>query len=303
MKDNLEDLPTESVNRLTETIDIVTTEEKLRIINYEDKKIAHLIEEEIPTISRVIEFTVSSLRRGGRVIYVGAGTSGRIGVIDASEVHPTFGEKDAFVAQIAGGREAFTSSVEGAEDSREKGCSDILSLEISDKDTVIGITASGRTPYVIAALECASKIGAKTVCISNVKMAAARKVVNVSIEVETGPEVIVGSTRMKAGTAQKMVVNMISTVTMIEMGKVFKNLMVDLVASNEKLVNRSIRIVELATGVFHEEARKVYELSGRDTKVAILMILDGIGKEEAKNKLQRNNGILSRILESNGFSQ
>jgi len=296
MREHLAKLPTECVNELTEKIDMVPVEEKLRMINNEDKKIALIIEQEIPTIAQAVKFAVTSLKNGGRIIYIGAGTSGRIGVIDASEILPTYGENNAFLAHMAGGKEAFTSPVEGAEDSKESGCKAVSEMNITSRDTVIGITASGRTPYVIAALECASKIGAKTVCVSNVKMAAAREVVDISIEIETGPEVIVGSTRMKAGTAQKMVLNMISTATMIEMGKVYKNLMVDVVASNEKLVHRCVKIIELATGVNYDEAKRVYELSGKNTKAAILMILSGIDKNEAERRLSENGGILSRIL-------
>lgn len=296
MREHLAKLPTEGVNELTEMIDVVPIEEKLRMMNNEDKLVASFIEAEIPVIAKAVEFAVNSLRNGGRVIYVGAGTSGRIGVIDASEIPPTYGETNAFLAHMAGGKEAFTSPIEGAEDNEENGCGAVREMKVDDRDTVIGITASGRTPYVIAALKCAAEMSARTVCVSNVKKAAANRVVDVSIEVETGPEVIVGSTRMKAGTAQKMVLNMISTATMIEMGKVYKNLMVDVVASNEKLVHRSIKIIELATGAGHEEARNAYEMSGRNTKAAILMIIGGIGRKEAERKLAENDGVLSRIL-------
>lgn len=296
MKEELTRLPTEQVNKLTVNIDVVPIKEKLRMINEEDKKIAFLIENEIPVIAQAVEYAVNSLKKGGRVIYIGAGTSGRLGIVDASEVFPTYGEKNAFVAHMAGGEKAFISPIEGAEDSMENGYSAIKDMCVRSIDTVIGITASGRTPYVISALKHAKKIGARTVCISNVKYSEAREVTDVSIEIETGAEAITGSTRMKAGTAQKLVLNMISTATMIEMGKVYKNLMVDLVASNEKLIHRSIKIIELATGSSYEEAKKTYEKAGMNTKVAIMMLITGFDRTQATNKLSNNGGILSKAI-------
>jgi N-acetylmuramic acid 6-phosphate etherase len=297
LREELKRLTTEKSNEKTKDIDRVSIKEKLRMINDEDKTVPYAVEKAIPEIEKVIGLTVNSLKQSGKVVYIGAGTSGRMGVVDASEIFPTFGEANAFKGIIAGGFEALITPVENAEDLENNGRDDIDNFWLTEKDTVIGITASGRTPYVIAALKHAKEIGAHTAAISNISKPLVKDVVDVSIEVVTGPEVITGSTRMKAGTSQKLILNMISTVTMIEMGKVYQNLMVDLVVTNRKLEQRAIKTIELATGIDYEKAKDYYEKSGKLPRVAIYMALTGSSKEEALVKLKDAEGHLYRALE------
>jgi N-acetylmuramic acid 6-phosphate etherase len=297
LREELKRLTTEKSNEKTKDIDRVSIKEKLRMINDEDKTVPYAVEKAIPEIEKVIGLTVNSLKQTGKVVYIGAGTSGRMGVVDASEIFPTFGEANAFKGIIAGGFEALITPVENAEDLENNGRDDIDNFWLTEKDTVIGITASGRTPYVIAALKHAKEIGAHTAAISNISKPLVKDVVDVSIEVVTGPEVITGSTRMKAGTSQKLILNMISTVTMIEMGKVYQNLMVDLVVTNRKLEQRAIKTIELATGIDYEKAKDYYEKSGKLPRVAIYMALTGSSKEEALVKLKDAEGHLYRALE------
>ncbi len=297
MREELKRLTTEKSNEKTKDIDRVSIKEKLRLINDEDKTVPYAVEKAIPEIEKVISLTVNSLKQSGKVVYIGAGTSGRMGVVDASEIFPTFGEVNAFKGIIAGGFEALVTPIENAEDLENSGKEDIEANGVTEKDTVIGITASGRTPYVIAALKHAKEIGAHTAAISNISKPLVRDVVDVSIEVVTGPEVITGSTRMKAGTSQKLILNMISTVTMIEMGKIYQNLMVDLVVTNKKLEQRAIKTIELATGIDYEKAKDYYEKSGKLPRVAIYMALTGSIKEEALVKLKNAEGHLYRALE------
>jgi N-acetylmuramic acid 6-phosphate etherase len=297
LREELKRLTTEKSNEKTKDIDRVSIKEKLRMINDEDKTVPYAVEKAIPEIEKVIGLTVNSLKQSGKVVYIGAGTSGRMGVVDASEIFPTFGEANAFKGIIAGGFEALITPVENAEDLENNGRDDIDNFWLTEKDTVIGITASGRTPYVIAALKHAKEIGAHTAAISNISKPLVKDVVDVSIEVVTGPEVITGSTRMKAGTSQKLILNMISTVTMIEMGKVYQNLMVDLVVTNRKLEQRAIKTIELATALDYETAKDYYEKSGKLPRVAIYMALTGSSKEEALVKLKDAEGHLYRALE------
>jgi N-acetylmuramic acid 6-phosphate etherase len=297
LREELKRLTTEKSNEKTKDIDRVSIKEKLRLINDEDKTVPYAVEKAIPEIEKVISLTVNSLKQSGKVVYIGAGTSGRMGVVDASEIFPTFGEVNAFKGIIAGGFEALVTPIENAEDLENSGKEDIEANGVTEKDTVIGITASGRTPYVIAALKHAKEIGAHTAAISNISKPLVRDVVDVSIEVVTGPEVITGSTRMKAGTSQKLILNMISTVTMIEMGKVYQNLMVDLVVTNRKLEQRAIKTIELATALDYETAKDYYEKSGKLPRVAIYMALTGSSKEEALVKLKDAEGHLYRALE------
>lgn len=296
MKEKIENLLTEGINQETKNIDRVSLIEKLKMINNEDKKVAFEVEKVLPQIEKVVKMTVKSLKNGGKIVYVGAGTSGRLGVVDASEILPTFGTNEAFHSLMAGGAKAFTEPVEDAEDNISNGQEDIDKIKVTDKDTVIGITASGRTPYVISALKRAKEIGACTASVSNVPNSTISAVADVSIEVVTGPESVSGSTRMKAGTAQKMVLNLISTATMIEMGKVYHNFMVDLVATNEKLVERSIKMIQKATGISYHEADNYYEASGRIPRIAIYMALKGSTKEEAVKKLDEAQGQLYKAL-------
>ncbi|OAA32523.1 N-acetylmuramic acid-6-phosphate etherase [Kosmotoga arenicorallina S304] len=295
----MEHLITESINEKSKYIDRVPIIEKLRIINEEDKKIACAVEKEISKIEKAILLTLSSLRKGGKVLYVGAGTSGRLGVVDASEIYPTFGESEAFKAIMAGGERAFLTPVEDAEDKEESAAEELKRAGITAVDTVIGITASGRTPFVLSALRTARDIGASTVAISNVPDPKVASFADVSIEVVTGPEVLTGSTRMKAGTAQKMVLNMISTVTMIEMGKVYRNFMTDLVVTNRKLVERAIKMIQIATGIGYEKAKKLFEDSGKVPRIAIYMALTGADREKAKAELEKADGKLYKALGEN----
>ncbi|MFW6119916.1 MAG: N-acetylmuramic acid 6-phosphate etherase [Petrotogales bacterium] len=299
MKEELKRLITEKSNEKTKNIDRVSVREKLRMINDEDKTVPYDVEKALPEIEKVIGLTVKSLKQNGKVIYIGAGTSGRMGVVDASEIFPTFGETNAFKGIIAGGIEALVTPIENAEDLESNGKEDINKIRVTQKDTVIGITASGRTPYVIAALKRANDIGAYTAAISNISEPLVKDVVDVSIEVVTGPEVITGSTRMKAGTSQKMILNMISTVTMIEMGKVYQNLMVDLVVTNKKLEQRAIKTIELATDLDYYTAKNYYEKSGKLPRVAIYMALTGSTKEEALTRLKNAEGHLYKALGEN----
>lgn len=300
----IEDLSIEDLSSLvTETrspyhdLDALSVEEILTIINGEDRRVAEAVAKELPNIAKVVKAIVAAFAQGGRLIYVGAGTSGRLGVLDASECPPTFGVPPEQVdAIIAGGDTALRHSSEEAEDDAEQGARDLRARGVTAKDVVVGIAASGRTPYVIGALKEAARIGARPmalVCNPNSPMEA---VAEVTICPVVGPEVLMGSTRMKAGTAQKMVLNMLSTVSMIKSGKVYGNLMVDLAPTNEKLVARAQRIIQLATGCDAATAEEVLEASGRRVKVAIVMIETGRSKEEAEALLQRARGFVREAL-------
>jgi len=269
----------------------------LQIMNKEDQSVPIAISKEIDKIESAIQMVIDSFRRGGRLIYIGAGTSGRLGVLDAAECPPTFGTDPAMVQGIiAGGKEAFTRAVEGAEDNEQMGGDDLKAIRLTNLDTVVGIAASGRTPYVIGALKYAKSIGAKTVSISNNKNSIIGTLADVAIEVETGPEVLTGSTRLKAGTAQKLILNMISTVSMIGIGKVYKNLMVDVRPTNHKLIERSKRIIMEATGVDYETAEKFFEEAKRNVKAAITMILLNCSYDEAVEKLKKAKGFIRKTL-------
>jgi len=293
----LEQLTTEKRNPNTMDIDQMSIKEILQIMNKEDQSVPIAISKEIDKIESAIQMVVDSFRRGGRLIYIGAGTSGRLGVLDAAECPPTFGTDPAMVQGIiAGGKEAFTRAVEGAEDNEQMGGDDLKAIRLTNLDTVVGIAASGRTPYVIGALKYAKSIGAKTVSISNNKNSIIGTLADVAIEVETGPEVLTGSTRLKAGTAQKLILNMISTVSMIGIGKVYKNLMVDVRPTNHKLLERSKRIIMEATGVDYETAEKFFEEAKRNVKAAITMILLNCSYDEAVEKLKKAKGFIRKTL-------
>lgn len=293
----LEQLTTEKRNPNTMDIDQMSIKEILQIMNKEDQSVPIAISKEIDKIESAIQMVIDSFRRGGRLIYIGAGTSGRLGVLDAAECPPTFGTDPAMVQGIiAGGKEAFTRAVEGAEDNEQMGGDDLKAIRLTNLDTVVGIAASGRTPYVIGALKYAKSIGAKTVSISNNKNSIIGTLADVAIEVETGPEVLTGSTRLKAGTAQKLILNMISTVSMIGIGKVYKNLMVDVRPTNHKLLERSKRIIMEATGVDYETAEKFFEEAKRNVKAAITMILLNCSYDEAVEKLKKAKGFIRKTL-------
>ncbi len=298
-KINLEKLTTESRNENSQNIDKVSTLEMLKIINTEDKKVPFAVEKELPNIAEAVDGIVERIHRGGRLIYIGAGTSGRLGILDASECPPTYGVSEELVKGIiAGGKEAIFRAKEGAEDSKELAMEDLINISLSENDTVVGLAASGRTPYVIGGLNYADKIGALTVsvtCNANSEVAKAAKI---SIAPVVGAEVVTGSTRLKSGTAQKLVLNMLSTGAMIKLGKVYGNLMVDVRASNEKLVERAKNIVCEATGAEREEAEKVLVATNYDVKLSIFIILSNLNKDEAKTILDENKGYIAEALKN-----
>lgn len=293
----LEKLSTEKRNEKTMQLDEMSVKEILETMNDEDSSIPTAIANELAHIEKVVESVIESFQSGGRLFYVGAGTSGRLGILDAVECVPTFGVTSEMVQGfIAGGMKAFTEAVEGAEDSVEMGALDMKSVSVTDKDIVIGIAASGRTPYVIGALDYAKKQDAKTAAISCNKNAEISKHAEMAIEVETGPEILTGSTRLKAGTAQKLVLNMISTASMIGIGKVYENLMVDVQSTNEKLTERSKRIIMEATQVDYETAENYYEQAHHHVKSAIVMILLHCSFEEAVERLEQADGFVRKSI-------
>ncbi|QWU43746.1 MULTISPECIES: N-acetylmuramic acid 6-phosphate etherase [Bacillus] len=293
----LENLSTEHRNEKTTNLDEMGIKEVLQSMNEEDRTVALAVEKEIEQIEKIVQTVIKSFEEEGRLIYIGAGTSGRLGILDAVECPPTFGTDDKMVQGfIAGGLKAFTKAVEGAEDREELAEEDLKSIGLNEKDTVIGIAASGRTPYVIGGLKYASSVGASTASISCNKNAEISKYAKLNVEVETGAEILTGSTRLKAGTAQKLVLNMISTASMIGVGKVYKNLMVDVQSTNAKLVERSKRIIVEATGASYEVATEYYEKANRNVKVAIVMILLQCEYGEALEKLKAAKGFVKKAL-------
>lgn len=296
---NLAKLTTESRNQNTLNIDKVSTLEMVKMINEEDKKVANAIEKELPQIAKAIDGIVERMQKGGRLIYIGAGTSGRLGILDASECPPTYGVSEELVqGLIAGGQEAIFRAKEGAEDSKELAVLDLKDKDLNENDIVVGIAASGRTPYVIGGLEYANKVGALTVSVTCNSDSLVAKEAKIAISPVVGPEVVTGSTRLKSGTAQKLVLNMLSTGSMIKMGKVYGNLMVDVKATNEKLVERSKKIVCEATGVSFKEAETILTETDFDVKLSIFMILSNLEKEEAKVILEKNNGYIAKALKN-----
>lgn len=298
MHDNYSKMETEKTNPRTQQIDLCGTEEMVAMINREDALVADAVREAIPQIARAVDCMFETLKNGGHVLYVGAGTSGRLGVLDASECMPTFGVgSDMIQACIAGGDTALRFPVEGCEDNAQQGREEIAVHGIGAGDVVIGISASGRAPYVIGAMEEARKQGARTVAVVNNRESRMKAYADVCIEAVTGPEVISGSTRMKAGTAQKMILNMLSTASMIKLGKVYGNLMVDLKASNQKLEDRAERIFCRVTGRSREEARQYLQASGKNSKLAILMCLSGLDRTKSERILEECGGFLRLALE------
>lgn len=293
----LDKMTTEARNSASVNLDVMSPLEIIKLMNEEDMKVPLAIRPHLDDIARVIAWCIASLEGGGRIIYVGAGTSGRLGVVDASECPPTFGVSPSMVVGlIAGGEKAFIKAVEGAEDSPELGKTDLKKISLSDRDTVIGLAASGRTPYVIGALEYANSIGCHTAAISCNSDSEIGRVASIAIEILVGPEVLTGSTRLKAGTAQKLVLNMISTATMVSIGKCYENLMVDVMQSNEKLHVRAQNIVMEATGVTRAKASDILEKAGGSAKKAIVMILDSCSALEAENRLAAANGHIRAVL-------
>ena len=290
-------LTTELRNPKSMEIDALSVREILELINSEDKLITDVVAEEIGNIEIAVNYVVESLRAGGRLIYAGAGTSGRLGILDATEIPPTFSADPNMVQGIiAGGMDALVRSIEGAEDYPEDGKRDIMEKNVSEKDVVFGIATSGRTPYVLGVLEKAKELGAKTVFLSCNKVNEADIDADLIISLIVGPEVVTGSTRMKAGTATKLVLNMVTTTAMIKLGKVYGNLMVDLKAVNNKLVDRACRILGILTGIGHDTAEKLLTDAEMSLKVAIVMQLGEMNRAKANQKLDEVNGIVRNAV-------
>lgn len=292
---------TEGRNENSTNIDMMSINDILLCMHNENNNVMNAIEKALPSITMVVEKAYNIISSGGRVVYIGAGTSGRLGVLDASECPPTFGvSNDMFIGIIAGGDIALRDAVEGAEDDKNAGVNDLNRINFNKKDMLIGLAASGKTPYVLGALEYAKKIGAYTGAIVNNNDAIIGKVADATIELLTGTEVISGSTRLKAGTAQKITLNMISTSVMIKLGKVYKNLMVDLKPTNEKLKMRAEGIVMEIANVDSEKAKSTLIETNYDTKLAILMLMTNKDKKTSEIILENANGILRKALIDSG---
>jgi N-acetylmuramic acid 6-phosphate etherase len=303
-------LSTEQRNPASMDIDARSTGEILQIINSEDKKVAVAVEAELEYIGKAVEIVVRSLKTGGKLLYAGAGTSGRLGVLDAAECPPTYGTPPEMVqGMIAGGEKAMFRSQEGAEDKQENGARDVNERGVNEKDVVCGIAASLRTPYVIGAVKRAKQLGAKTLYITtnprskfySPEFAEIAQVVDVAMCPEVGPEVIMGSTRMKSGTAQKLVLNMITTAAMVRLGKVYENMMIDLQMTNQKLRERSKRIVMTITGVGYEEAADYLEKADGHVKTALVMIKAHVNREEAQQRLARADGFVRAAIDDKEY--
>ncbi len=290
---------TESRNDKTAAIDCMETLEILKLINQEDQKVALAVREELPNIAKAVELITERMQCGGRLIYCGAGTSGRMGIMDAVECVPTFGlDETKIIAIIAGGREAMFCAQEGAEDSGQLCIKDLKAIGLNPKDTLIGIAASGSTPYVLEGIRYARKMNVATIALCCNPACKIANAAELAITPIVGAEVITGSTRMKAGTAQKLVLNMISTAVMIRLGKVYGNLMVDLKATNKKLIERAKRIVMDSTGVNYEAAQDMLEKSHYDVKLAILMIITDIDSETGRQLLLESKGKLRVAIQN-----
>ncbi|CCL66107.1 N-acetylmuramic acid 6-phosphate etherase [Clostridioides difficile E7] len=295
----LENLVTEGRNKNTLQIDKEDTLGIIELINNEDKTVAYAVEEQKESIAKAVNIIVDRMKQGGRLFYIGAGTSGRIGILDATECPPTYGVDFELVqAIIAGGNQAIFKAIEGAEDDKELGKQDIIDRGVTSKDVICGIAASGRIPYVIGAMEYAKELGCAVLSITMNPNSEMSKKADLPINIIVGAEVIMGSTRMKSGTAQKMVCNMLTTASMVKMGKVYSNLMVDVKTSNEKLVERAKRIIMIATNVKYDVAEKFLEEADNSVKLAIFMIKSGLDKDSAKSILDRQEGYISEALKS-----
>ena len=293
----LSTLITEQRNPNSMNVDSLSALEIVQLMNEEDKQVPLAIEKCLPQIAQAVERIVTAFQQGGRLVYIGAGTSGRLGVLDASECPPTFGVSPEMVKGIiAGGERALRHPIEGAEDSKAQAVVDLQTIQFSSKDVLVGIAASGRTPYVIGALEYAKSLGSVTVSISSNPNSAMANIVDIAIDTVVGPEVLTGSSRLKSGTAQKLVLNMLTTASMILMGKCYQNLMVDVQASNEKLKARAIRIVMQATDCDKALAEETLKLSGQNAKLAIMMILSGLDRAQAEALLEKHQGKLQFAL-------
>ena len=293
----LSTLITEQRNPNSMHVDSLSALEIVQLMNEEDKQVPLAIEKCLPQIAQAVECIVAAFQQGGRLVYIGAGTSGRLGVLDASECPPTFGVSPEMVKGIiAGGERALRHPIEGAEDSKEQAVIDLQTIQFSSKDVLVGIAASGRTPYVIGALEYAKSLGSVTVSIASNPNSAMANIVDIAIDTVVGPEVLTGSSRLKSGTAQKLVLNMLTTASMILMGKCYQNLMVDVQASNEKLKARAIRIVMQATDCEKALAEETLKLADQNAKLAIMMILSGLDRAQAEALLEKHQGKLQLAL-------
>jgi N-acetylmuramic acid 6-phosphate etherase len=295
----LENITTEQRNPKSQNIDALSTLEILKTINDDDKKVPSAVAKEIPYIAQAVDLIIKALKNGGRLLYFGAGTSGRIGILDASECPPTFGTPHKMIqGHIAGGNKAMFKARESAEDFEENGVNDIIAARVTNKDVVCGIAASSRTPYVVGAIKKAKELGAATIYITcNSRNQLDIKSVDVAICPEVGPEIIMGSTRMKSGTAQKLVLNMLTTTAMIRMGKVYENMMIDLRITNNKLSERSKKIVMSITGVSYKEAEIFLKKSEGHVKTALVMINAGVSLADARARLKRANGFVRKAIE------
>jgi N-acetylmuramic acid 6-phosphate etherase len=304
MQDNvfeqIESLITEAQNPASAEIDMKSTREILEIINDEDQKVPGIVRKEIPYIAQAVDLLVETFKKGGRLFYIGAGTSGRLGVLDAAECPPTYGTPPEMVQGIiAGGEKALVSAQEGSEDQRDQGIKDLLDRGFTKNDVLCGIAASFRTPYVLGALEKAREMGAKTIFVTCNPREKITVPVDIAICPVVGPEVVMGSTRMKAGTATKLVLNMLTTASMIRMGKVFGNMMVDLMMTSRKLEERSKRTVMIVTGVDYATAEKVLKEANGHVKTALVMILANVSAKEAQERLKKADGFVRLALQEN----
>jgi N-acetylmuramic acid 6-phosphate etherase len=287
----------EQRNAASKNLDRMSAMQIVRLMNREDHKVAAAVGRELPAIARAVDAIVNAIRSGGRLLYVGAGSSGRVAVLDAAECPPTFGTPPAVVqALIAGGRPAVTGAVEGAEDSQANGKRDLLAKKPTRRDVVVGITASGTTPYVLAALRCARTQGAATVAITVNPRTAVARLAKILIAIEVGPEILTGSTRLKAGTAQKMVLNMLTTAAMARLGHVYENLMIDVKASNQKVSERIVRILAEASGKSVSASGHGLRQAGHNMRLALVMLKLGLSVKAAKARVKHANGDLRKAL-------
>ncbi len=275
----------------------MSTLQIVRLINREDRKVAEAVARELPRIAAAVEAIVLAIRRGGRLIYVGAGTSGRLALLDAVELPPTYGiATNVVIALIAGGKKAVTGAVEGAEDSASNAVRDLRAIKLDHRDVVLGIAASGTTPYVLSALQFARHRRAETIALTANRHSPLAKLASISIAPEVGSEVVTGSTRMKAGTSQKMVLNMLSTAAMVRLGHTYENLMIDLVMNNKKLTDRGLRILAEASGAPLSSAEHALRQSGHNLRIALIMLKRNVTANEAKQKLKLSKGDLRRAM-------
>lgn len=297
----LQGLLSEERNPRSMDVDLMSAAEIVSLINSEDRLVPDAVGKTLPQVAQAVDAIVTTFRQEGRLVYIGAGTSGRLGVLDASECPPTFGvPPDMVVGLIAGGHGALIRATEGAEDRTEDGAEDLRAIGLTDRDVVVGIAVSGRTPYVIGALDYAKSVGATAVALTCNPDSAIARMADISIAPVVGPEVLTGSTRLKSGTAQKLVLNMLSTASMIRIGKSYQNLMVDLHASNDKLLARAVRIVMQATECSVADAQQALERTGNDVKLAIVTLLTGQSVDDARTAMQGADGFLRRALEGTG---